>query len=430
VLRGGAGNDLLDGDYYASIVTADYSDAVRGVQVSLSIDGAQNTRGAGIDTLRVIDNLTGSAFDDILTGSAAGYINGYYVDHDDNVLSGLAGNDRLSGLIGNDTLDGGTGMDTMLGGLGDDLYFVDNAADIVTELAAEGQDTVRATVATFTLVAEVETLTFVGTWSFTGTGNALANAITGGGSADILSGGEGNDRLDGLGGADRLIGGAGDDRYVVDSAADRVVEMVEGGYDTVEAGFSYRLTNEVEALVLTGTAAINGVGNALSNIITGTAAANVLYGMGNADTLRGGDGNDRLNGGQGSDFLEGGAGNDLLTGGTERDHFTGGAGADRFTFLAGDAPATRQFADRILDFNHAEGDKIVLRAIDADTGAAGDQNFRFIGTAAFGDVAGELRVATTNAFTYVEGDTNGDGAADFSIRLDGMVALVAGDFVL
>ena len=70
--------------------------------VSLSIlDTAQNTVGAGSDTLTSIENLTGSAFNDTLTGD------------DDNVINGRAGNDTLNGGAGNDTLDGGTGTDTV-----------------------------------------------------------------------------------------------------------------------------------------------------------------------------------------------------------------------------------------------------------------------------------------------------------------------------
>src|SRR2546430_10068389 len=41
-------------------------------------------------------------------------------------------------------------------------------------------------------------------------------------------------------------------------------------------------------LTLTGTAAINGTGNALDNIIIGNTAANLLAGNGGTDTLDGG----------------------------------------------------------------------------------------------------------------------------------------------
>jgi len=60
----------------------------------------------------------------------------------------------------------------------------------------------------------------------------------------------------------------------------------------------------------------------------------------------------------------------------------------------------------------------------------GNQTFTFIGTESFRNVAGELRYQEISGNTFVYGDTNGDGVADFMIRLDGGHALVAGDFVL
>ena len=98
-LTGGAGDDTLDGG--AGTDTASYADAGSGVTVSLAEHDAQDTGGAGSDTLIGIENLTGSAFNDTLTGDANA-----------NTLSGLAGDDTLQGGAGNDTLDGGTGTDT------------------------------------------------------------------------------------------------------------------------------------------------------------------------------------------------------------------------------------------------------------------------------------------------------------------------------
>jgi Ca2+-binding RTX toxin-like protein len=71
------------------------------VTVSLAIAGAQNTVGAGSDTLTGFENLVGSSFNDVLTGNASA-----------NVLSGGAGDDTLDGGAGDDTLDGGAGTDT------------------------------------------------------------------------------------------------------------------------------------------------------------------------------------------------------------------------------------------------------------------------------------------------------------------------------
>jgi Ca2+-binding RTX toxin-like protein len=83
--------------------TVSYEHAVSGVTVSFAINSAQNTGGAGTDDLSGFENLTGSAFGDVLTGSSGA-----------NVLSGLAGNDTLDGGGGADTLTGGAGLDKFL----------------------------------------------------------------------------------------------------------------------------------------------------------------------------------------------------------------------------------------------------------------------------------------------------------------------------
>ncbi|MGO7645843.1 calcium-binding protein, partial [Rhizobium ruizarguesonis] len=202
----------------------------------------------------------------------------------DNTITGGAATDTLSGGAGNDTLDGGAGADSLIGGEGDDTYTVDNAGDLVTEAADEGADTVRTTLASYTLGSDVENLTYTGTAAFTGTGNGLANTIRGAAGADIL---------DGKAGADILIGGVGNDTYIVDDLADVVTEGLNEGTDLIKTALSiYTLGNNVENLLYTGSASFTGTGNALVNTITGGA------------------GNDLLDGGAGNDTLDGGAGND------------------------------------------------------------------------------------------------------------------------
>lgn len=168
------------------------------------------------------------------------------------------------------------------------------------------------------------------------------------------------------------------------------------------------------------------------DILAGGAGNDQLLGGAGLDRLDGGDGADTLDGGLGNDRLTGGAGNDTLTGGAGRDIFTGGLGNDRFVFKPGDfGGATRASGDVIMGWN--AGDRIDLGKIDADTTTAGNQAFAFLGTAAFNTAdskIGELRFEKSVSGVYVFGDQNGDGIADFVIRVDGVSSLAAGDFIL
>ncbi|MCX8506486.1 MAG: calcium-binding protein, partial [Alphaproteobacteria bacterium] len=84
----------------------------------------------------------------------------------------------------------------------------------------------------------------------------------------------------------------GDDSYLLDSANDSVVELTNGGIDTVKSSITYSLGDNVENLTLTGTANINATGNSLNNIITGNSGDNIIRGGGGVNALMGGAGND------------------------------------------------------------------------------------------------------------------------------------------
>ena len=109
LLFSGAGNDLLDGG--AGINTVSYAHATSGVTVDLGLLTAQNTGGAGTDTLTGLENLTGSNFNDSLMG-----------DNNSNIITGGLGNDVLNGGGGDDFLIGGLGNNTLTGGAGADTF--------------------------------------------------------------------------------------------------------------------------------------------------------------------------------------------------------------------------------------------------------------------------------------------------------------------
>jgi Ca2+-binding RTX toxin-like protein len=231
-----------------------------------------------------------------------------------NAITGNTAGNTLNGGSGNDTLDGGAGADTMIGGSGDDKFSVDDAGDIVNELAGAGTDHVESN-RSYTLPANVENLTLTGS-ATAGTGNSLNNAIVGNAQNNRLSSSSGNDTLDGGAGADTMTGGSGNDTYTADNAGDSIVEAAGGGTDTVIVNRSFTLASNLENLTLNGSA-VNGIGNAVANIIVGNDFAN------------------RLEGRDGDDRLEGGAGTDTMIGGNGNDTFVVDKSADSVTELAG-----------------------------------------------------------------------------------------------
>jgi VCBS repeat-containing protein len=225
---------------------------------------------------------------------------------------------------------------------------------------------------------------------------------------------------------------------------------------TDQFGLSRDLTTNIGITDVSDGTPVNVVtGSAGSNFLFATAGADQIialdgndfaFGLGGNDILDGGNGNDWLDGGSGDDLLFGGAGRDYLIGGSGddtliggagRDLLIGGAGQDIFRFLSlSDSTANSNGRDEILDFNSTNGpnhDLIDLSAIDANTNAAGNQAFTFIGNGAFTNVAGQLRFNTGNG--RLSADVNGDGNADFSVDITGSnpfqsLQLDATDFVL
>ncbi len=290
VLTGNSAANALDGGAGADTMSGGAGDDT--YVVDNAADATIEAASAGTDTVQasVSWSLAANIEKLVLTGGAA--INGTG-NALDNALTGNSANNTLTGGAGNDTLDGGLGNDTMLGGAGNDTYIVNASTDVVTENAGEGTDTVLSAVA-WTLGSNVENLTLTGAASVNATGNTLANALTGNSANNTLTGGAGNDTLDGGLGSDTMVGGAGNDTYVVNVGTDVVTELANEGTDTVQSAVAWTLASNLENLTLTGSAAVNGTGNALANALIGNAGANTLAGAEGNDTYNGGAGNDAL----------------------------------------------------------------------------------------------------------------------------------------
>lgn len=125
VIKGNAGNNVMNGG--AGIDTVSYAAATKAVTVSLALTSAQSTGGAGSDKITNFENLTGSAFADILSGNTG-----------NNRIDGGLGNDRLTGGLGKDTLIGSDGSDRIVGGLGNDRLTGGLGKD--TLIGSEGKD--------------------------------------------------------------------------------------------------------------------------------------------------------------------------------------------------------------------------------------------------------------------------------------------------
>ena len=391
-LIGGLGNDTLDGGSDTDTLSGGLGNDVYTVNVAdtVIIENADEGRDEFRTQLLTSVNLSGTALVNIeaLTFTGSGnfiglgnsldnYITG---NAGDDSLAGGIGNDTLSGATGNDTLDGGTGSDSMIGGTGDDLYRLDSLGDTISENTSEGTDTVQTTLASLTLGANIEVMSFVGSGAFSGTGSNSDNSISGGAGNDSLSaaagndslaGNAGDDTLDGGTGNDSMAGGLGNDTYRVDQSSDVIIENADEGFDEVlVTANAFTLSGEIERLTFEGTGGFSGTGSAVDNTLTGGASA---------DSLSGQAGNDCLIGNAGSNTLDAGDGADTLLGGTGVDVLLGGAGDDRLLIGTGSFASVDGGAGNDIlaagGFGLTDFSKLAnIEAIDlADTAGAIDQ---------------------------------------------------------
>ena len=379
LLEGGLGNDQLYGG--AGIDTASYTNAAGGVTVTLFTNGNGNGSSSGADgndTLSGIENLTGSAFNDILGGN-----------NQDNVLTGGAGNDTLRGNAGNDQMFGGSGNDFLGNGAGDDLidggdgfdrvsHYTGAIAGVTVDLRIQGvaQNTGQGN-DTLVGIEHVSGTIFGDVL----TGNDGDNWIWGSPAtlADATISAANNDVLDGQGGNDLLVVGIGN-------------HSIDGGTGTDTLAFTENANNDPAvsvSLALQGAAQVTGQGNwTITNIEN-------LSGGTNNDTLTG-DGNANILGGYiGNDTLVGGAGNDQLFG-------DGFIGADTRPTL-GSGPIT-------LFTTATQYDPALIDGNDTLEGGLGDDLINGgggIDTASYANASGAV---TANLFLNGNGNGSSSGA--------------------
>ncbi|MBO1058679.1 MAG: hypothetical protein HEQ27_20060, partial [Dolichospermum sp. JUN01] len=328
ILKGNSVNNILNG--------VDGDDILSGGDGNDTVNG-----GAGSD------RLYGDTGNDILNGDVGNDL--LYDEIGNDTLNGGSGDDFLSDGAGNDLLDGGEGNDILSsnaganllkGGAGNDTYYIspqtsggtviEDSQGIdslilnqitlsLSNLKREGtsliidlnqdnqfQSTNDLTLRNF-FGSSVPGIGFIETVNNLLGSNILSefnnlildgtsknDLLTGKQGDDTLSGKEGDDTLNGGAGNDTMIGGLGNDTYIVDSAGDIVTETstVATEVDTVQSSVSYVLGANLENLILTGSAVINGTGNSLNNAITGNAANNILNGGAGKDIMIGGLGRD------------------------------------------------------------------------------------------------------------------------------------------
>ena len=259
-------------------------------------------------------------------------------------------------------------------------------------------------------------------------GNGVDNILLGNAGNDSIEGRLGNDPINGGLGADAMIGGLGNDSYFVDDAGDVVTEAAGEGTDGVSSSISYTLTDNVETLVLTGSA-LNGTGNGLDNAITGNELGNVLMGGLGNDTLTGLGGDDTLNGGLGADSMLGGAGNDLYFVDNAGDSVVelGGEGTDTvsssISYTLTDNVENLLLTDSATTGTGNALNNVITGNSVANTLSGGAGNDRLIG----GDGVDSLIGGLGNDIFVGEINATKVGSKDGPVSLDRVLDFTAGD---
>lgn len=367
VLSGGGGDDTLEGMGGADTLdggtgsnTASYEHAGSAVVASLSagnfsgIAFAAGSSGgvvnggnagaagdAGGDMLVNIQNLTGSAYDDVLVGDGAA-----------NTLLGGAGDDTLQGMGGTDVLDGGTGTNT--------ASYSAASNGVVASLSA---GTFGAYTFIDTVVGGVHGITTDPSISVATAGDATGDTLI---NIQNLTGSAFNDTLIGSSTANSLLeGGGGSDTLIGNGSA------TTAAYATAETGVVASLsagTFSNIAFMASG----SGIFNAGSSAYAGDAAGDLLVGI---TDLLGSSHNDTLVGNAGSNTLSGGAGDDILEGMAGSDILDGGSGSNTASYSGASSGVVSSLTVGIFNgtnFTSAGGHDVHVEVTAAAGDAGGD----------------------------------------------------------
>lgn len=396
------------------------------------------------------DQIAGSAGNNTLTGTGTSDLFNLSQGGDDSAAGG-AGDDGFyfgGAFNGNDSVDGGSGTLDTVGLQGDYSAGVTLGANSATNVEIfallSGSDTRfgdtsgstysyrittgdAAIAASQMLVFQANQLRAGENFTLDASGELDGSVFVYGGLGDeTLTGGQrddafyfgagrfgANDLLDGQGGTMDTLGlqgnYAGGNAVTFSAAQLTGIEIIAlmTNADTRFGGagsgtpYSYTLTMDNGNVAAGMRMVINANTLASDEVLTFNGAAEL-------------DGSFRIYAGNGTDVIQGSQGDDLISGRGGADTLTGNGGADRFVY-SNASESTAAAADTITDFTL--GDLIDLSGVDANTGLAGSQQFGFIGSAAFSNTAGELRVDQSGGSATIFGDLNGDGAADFRIDL-------------
>lgn len=362
VLEGMGGENTLDGGAGSDTVSYEHSTSFVSVALTDGLSGFSPQGDAERDTIRNIENITGTNFNDLLIGDA-----------NNNILSGGAGDDTLQGLGGADSFIGGTGSNTV-------TYLHSPEASAGNGLTVSLTDTSLNT-------GDAVGDTFTNIQNLTGTANN--DTLYGDSNANLLTGGSGDDTLYGLAGTDTLYGNEGNDLLVDDLSGAAQIDAGSGndtitltGYDTsldtinggtgsdtlnitnagsnqwrvylntddtgnmrIGSGTVYTNLYSIENVTVTGSNSLFVYANNVDNVITGgaTSSDQVHYAFANAGVninlatgvVTGGSGNDTLvsiehiwYGSNYNDTLIGSSADNQMGGGRGADYIDGASGTD------------------------------------------------------------------------------------------------------